>query len=143
MEQDTRKLYQECDSGCKMAVDSIDQLLEYAKSNDLRELLCKYKRKHEEIERKAEMALIHAGQEGKNPGMAAEAFSWMTTKMKLSMDADDKKVAEILMNGCNMGIQSICKIQNQYCDASRECKDLAENLVRTEEELMKELKAYL
>lgn len=143
MEESSKQLLKECDSGCKMAVESMEQLLEYVKSDSLKEILSKYKQKHQEIQDKAEDLLAQQGEEGKEPSLPAEAFSWMTTKIKMSMYDDDRKIAEILMNGCNMGIQSICRVQNKHKDASKESISLAENLVRTEEELQKELKAYL
>ena len=54
-----------------------------------------------------------------------------------------RKTAKILMDGCNMGIQSICGFRNQYAGASRESMDLADRLIRTEEALRDEMKAYL
>lgn len=143
MEEATKQLLKECDSGCKMAVESIKQLLEYVKDDGLKGILEKYKKKHEEIQTKSEEILSSQGEEGKEPSISAEAFSWMSTKIKMSMYDDDRKIAEILMKGCNMGIQSICRVQNKHKDASKESISLAENLVRTEEELQKELKEYL
>ena len=143
MNEDTKQLLKECDSGCKMAVESIEQLLEYVKDHKLKDILNKYKNKHEEIRVKAEEQLKQQGEDGKEPSLSAEAFSWISTKIKMTMYDDDRKLAEILMDGCNMGIRSICRVQNKQKEASKDSVSLAENLVRTEEELQKELKAYL
>ena len=48
-----------------------------------------------------------------------------------------------MMDGCNMGIQSVSEYLNQYPQASQESKSLAKKLVETEEMFMKELKKFL
>ena len=50
--------------------------------------------------------------------MMAAAFSRMSTGMKMLMKDDNRQAAKILMDGCNMGIQSICGFRNQYAGAS-------------------------
>lgn len=56
---------------------------------------------------------------------------------------DNKQAAKIMMNGCNMGIQSITETMHQCKDASNESMSLAKKLVRTEEEFMGEMKKFL
>ena len=63
--------------------------------------------------------------------------------MKMMMKGDDRQAAKIMMDGCNMGIQSICGYQNQYAGASTDSMALADGLVRTEESFRDELKAFL
>jgi len=48
-----------------------------------------------------------------------------------------------MMNGCNMGIQSIAKCQNECRDASREARQIAEGLIHTEEDFMGRMKEFL
>ncbi len=143
MNEHTRKLLQECNSGEKMAINSMNQVLEYVEGEKLRQLINKYKRKHENLERECEKLLAQCGEEGKEPGIMAAAFSNISTTMKLALNERDSKIAEIMLDGCNMGIKSVCKYQNQFTDVSKESKSHAETLVRTEEEFMKELKGYV
>lgn len=140
---DTKKLLQECNSGCKMAISSMDQLVKYVNSSQLKVIIEKYKRRHEDLKEESEKLLETAGADGKEPGVAASAFSWISTEVKLMINEDDKKIAQILMDGCNMGIQSICKIQNACKNASKESISLAERLVKEEEGFAKEVKAFL
>lgn len=143
MEDDTRKLLEECNSGCRMGVNSIEQVSEYVKNEDLNEVIAKYKSKNQKLEQKSSEMLKEYGETGKNPGAAASAFSWITTEMKLMLKDDSSQIAKLLMDGCNMGIQSISEYQNQYKQASKESIGLAKDLVKTEEEFMKELKQFL
>ena len=43
----------------------------------------------------------------KRAGNDASAFSKMTTEMKLMMKDDSSQVAKLVMDGCNMGIQTL------------------------------------
>ena len=73
----------------------------------------------------------------------AQAFSWITTEMKLMIKDDNTQIAKILMDGCNMGIKSLSEQINKYPEASRESRAAAEKIVKCEEKLMGELKKFL
>lgn len=143
MREDSLKLLLECNKGCKMAIGSMDQLLQYVRDEELKKIIIGYKDKHEKLEDESSELLKECGQEEKSPGVMAEAMSWFSTEMKMFMEDDNHQIAKILMDGCNMGIQSVCKYQNQYPEASRESLSLAKRLVHVEEDLMEELKKFL
>lgn len=143
MEEDTRKLLQECNAGCKMAIDSMEQVMEFVKNEELIGLIHDYKDEHLNFERESSELLDKLGKEEKEPKKMASAMSWMTTEMKLMMKNDSSQAAKLMMDGCNMGIQSVCKYQNQYPNASRESKELAERIVKAEENFMKKIQKFL
>lgn len=143
MEEATKKLLEECSSGCRMAVDSMEQVKKYITGDKMENVISDYKEKHKQLGERVDMMLRNGGSEPKEPGMAASAFSWITTEVKMKMNDDDSQISKLMMNGCNMGIQSISGFLNQYNDASQESKALARELVRTEESFMKDLKQFL
>lgn len=143
MDQATKKLLEECSQGCKMAVNSMNQVSKYVTDRKLEQLITEYKEKHEKLDKKTESILKKNQVEVKEPKMTASAYSWVTTEMKLKMNNDSSQVSKLMMDGCNMGIQSIGGFLNQYVGASSESQSLAKELVRTEEEFMKELKQFL
>ena len=140
---DTKKLLQECNSGCKMAIYSMDQVLEYVGDEKLRNLIEKYKYSHQNLEEETGEQLNQAGEEEKELGMMATAFSWLSTETKLIMKNSDNQITKVLMDGCNMGIQTISEAMNKYPEAGKEAKKSAEKLVHLEEDFMKELKTFL
>ena len=73
----------------------------------------------------------------------AKGMSWMKTNMKISMDHSDATIADLLTDGCHMGIKSLHRYMNQYEDASLLSKELCGRLVGIEEALCKELRSYL
>lgn len=143
MEEETRKLLQECNSGCKMAMDSMDQVKEYVTNRELERVIDKSRENHDKLEVESTKLLEELGEDEKEPGKMASAFSWFTTEMKMLMKDDSTQIAKIMMDGCNMGIQSIGENLNKYDRASDESKALAKRLIKEEENFMKDLKAYL
>ena len=53
MDTSTYEILKECNSGCRMAVNSIEQLVVYLKNQELQELFSKYKEDYEKMERES------------------------------------------------------------------------------------------
>lgn len=70
-------------------------------------------------------------------------MSFIKTNVKMGIDESDKTVANLITDGCNMGIKSLNKYLNQYAMADVISKKITEKLIRLEENLRKELSAYL
>ena len=143
IEQDTIKLLRECDAGIKMGVKSIEDVEKYVKSSEMRTLLSKCKDDHQKLENEVEVLLNAYGDEGKNPNPIASGMSWMKTNMKLSIHHTDKTVADLMTDGCNMGIKSLSGYLNQYAAASERSKDIAKKLIAIEADLGESMRAYL
>ena len=143
METHTKKLLEECNSGCKMGINSMKQISDYIKDEKLKDLVNEYIRKHQDLEKETSRLLEQSGEEEKEPGPVATAFSWVTTEMKIMIKDDSGQIAKILTDGSNMGIQSISKAVNQYSHASTDSVALAKRLVKSEENFMRDLKPFL
>ena len=114
IEEDTIKLLRECDAGIKMGVASIDETLQSVKSEDLKKYLEQCKAKHEVLKEEIQVLLEKYHDEGKEPGAMAKGMSWIKTNAKLAMDESDKTVADLMTDGCNMGIKTLNRYLNQY-----------------------------
>lgn len=143
MEDHTIRLLQECSQGCKMGIKSLEQIYDYIKDDKFRRIVDHYKAEHRKVEVEADRLLIQHGQDGKAPEKMAAAMSWLSTEMKMMLKDDDKQAAKLLMDGCNMGVQTICGFMNQYSGASKVSQSLARDLVKMEESFRDEMKAYL
>ncbi len=140
---DTIKLLQECDAGTKMGITSIDEVLEKVQDEKLKKLLQESKAHHEKLEEDIERLLEQHNAEEKEPNLMAKGMSWMKTNMKLGMDESDATVADLLTDGCDMGIKSLFRYLNQYKAADQESTSICKRLIDIEEKLEKELRAYL
>ena len=143
IEQDTIKLLRECDAGVKMGISSIDDVLEHVKKEDFRKKLIKCRDEHEDLQMKILQELEKYQDDGKNPNPIAKGMSWMKTNMKLSMEESDATVAELMTDGCNMGVKSLNRYLNQYKAADEVSKDMAKRLINLEEKLAVDIRGYL
>lgn len=142
-EKDTVKLLRECDAGVKMGVASIDDVLKYVRSDELKRLLDKCKDEHEVLGREIDIYLAECGDDGKSPNPIAKGMSWIKTNVKLGMHEDDKTVADLMTDGCDMGVKSLSRYLNQYEAADERAKDIAKRLIALEETLAKDIRGYL
>ena len=143
VEQDTIKLLRECDAGVKMGVDSIDDVLEYVSDEDFKKLLIRCKDEHLELNSKVQKLLEEYHDDGKDPNPMAKGMSWMKTNMKLVMHESDATIADLMTDGCNMGVKSLHKYLNQYKAADEKSKDIAKKLINLEEKLTVDIRGYL
>ena len=143
IEQDTIKLLRECDAGIKMGVKSIDDVEKYVKSGNMKKLLSDCKSEHKKLENEIEVLLAAYGDDGKKPSPIATGMSWMKTNMKMNMHRSDKTVADLMTDGCNMGVKSLSGYLNQYKAASEKSKDIAKRLIAIEADLGENMRPYL
>ena len=143
IEQDTVKLLRECDAGIKMGIASIDDVLEHVSSDDLRQKLAQCKKEHEELKQQVLQLLEKYRDDGKDPNPIAKGMSWMKTNMKLTMEDSDATVADLMTDGCNMGVKSLNRYLNQYKAADEVSKDITKRLINLEEKLIIDIRQYL
>lgn len=141
--KDTIRLLKECDAGTKMGVASIDEVLEKVVDEKLKSLLQESKAHHKELESEIDRLLAGMGREEKEPSAMAKGMSWMKTNMKLYMDNSDATVADLITDGCDMGVKSLYRYLNQYQAADEKAKKLCHKLIDIEELLRKDLRSYL
>ena len=143
MENDTIRLLRECNAGIKMGVSTLDDVMEHVQSDSLRKLLAKSKETHTRLGNTTHEYLREYQDEGKEPAMMAKVMSKMKTNLKLDDEGPDSTAAELVTDGCNMGIKSIYRYLNQYPAAEGKIKKLAKDVAEAEESLVKDLRAYL
>lgn len=143
IEPDTIKLLRECDAGIKMGVASIDDVMDYTENQQLRNCLSHCKQEHEVLREELQKLLDQYHDDGKNPNPMAKGMSWMKTSMKLVMNESDKTIADLMTDGCNMGVKSLSKYLNQYKAADEQSKDIAKRLILMEENLAVQMRQYL
>ena len=143
IEQDTIKLLRECDAGVKMGISSIDDVLDHVKKEDFRKKLSKCRQEHEDLQIKILQELEKYQDDGKNPNPIAKSMSWMKTNLKLTMEDSDATIAELMTDGCNMGVKSLNRYLNQYKAADEISKDMTKRLINLEEKLAVDIRQYL
>ena len=143
IESDTIKLLRECDAGIKMGVSSLDEVLDYVHDEKLEGALKEYREEHNELQSEILTLLEKYQDDGKEPNPIAKSMSWVKTNAKLVMDESDHTIADLVTDGCNMGVKSLNRYLNQYKAADEKAKNITKKLIRLEEKLTAEVQKFL
>lgn len=143
MEDDTIKLLKECNAGIKMGISSLDEVMDHVCDNELRNLLQQSRQTHVKLGDDTHEYLHKYHDEGKEAPAVAKMMSWVKTNAKLMGEDSDRVVADLVTDGCNMGVKSLYRYLHQYPAADNRTKKLAKDVIEAEETLVKELREYL
>ena len=143
IEQDTIKLLRECDAGIKMGVASIEDVIDDVKNEDFKKMLEKSIGHHQQLQDDIQILLDEYHDDGKEPNPIAKGMSYVKTNLKMAVDPSDSTIADLMTDGCNMGIKSLTKYLNEYEAADKKSKDLAKKVIGLEESLAQDMKEYL
>ena len=143
IEQDTIKLLRECDAGVRMGISSIEDVLDNVRLDEFKKLLIRCREEHETLEDEIQALLDKYHDDGKQPDALAKGMSWMKTNMKLAVKDSDATVADLMTDGCNMGVKSLNKYLNKYKAADEVSKDIAKRLIELEQQLTLDIRCYL
>lgn len=142
MNQDTIKLLRECNAGIKMGESAISKVLPHAKNEELKHTLAVCKNTHASLGDETHAKLLALGAPTKDAHPIAKAMSDVKIYAKM-MNPTDNAVADIITDGCDMGVKSLSKYLNKYKAADEDSKDIAKRLIASEEYLSKKLRSYL
>ena len=143
MSDDTIKLLRECNAGIKMGISSLDDVMEQVQNESLKKILQDSREIHTRLKQETKQYLEKYNEEGKEPAAIAKAMSKIKTELKTLGEDNDCNIADLITDGCNMGIKSLYRYLNQYPAAEYEIKNLARRTIETEEALRAELRTYL
>ena len=136
MDHDTKALLLECGAGVQMAVGAIDDVLGQTRDKKLEQA-------HKALgqQTKALLDAEHIPEKGANA--MARGMSWLKTSTKLAVSPADETVADLITDGCNMGVKSLIRYRNRYPNASETARQIAGQLIDSEQTLCKSMQAYL
>ena len=140
---DTIKLLRECNAGIKMGVSSITDVVDHVRDSDMYKILDKSREEHNKLGSKTRQLLNQYHDAGKDPSPIVKSMSWMKTNIKLTVNDTDATVAELMTDGCNMGVKSLSRYLNQYKAADEQVKDITKKLIKLEEQLSVDMRSYL
>lgn len=143
MNEDTLHLLSECAAGTDMAIRSLEDVLNTDAHGPLQARLRESKQQHEKLAARTRTLLHEQGKAAKSAAPAARAMSWMKTEVMLAAKPGDATTADLISTGCSMGIKSLARYCNQYPTASAEARGIAQELIRLEDQLVKDMRRYL
>lgn len=139
----TINLLKECDAGTKMAVASIDEVLDKVESQKFKGILSECKDKHTHLGNEIHCLLKKHNEQDKEPNPMAKGMSWLKTNMKITLDGSDNTIADLMTEGCNMGTKALNRYLNKYVKANEKSKKICEELIAIEDELAISIRCFL
>ena len=98
---------------------------------------------HEKLDSEIQELLHKYKDDGKEPNPVAKGMSWIKTNMKMAMDDSDETIADLMTDGCNMGVKSLNRYLNEYKAADEVSKDITKRLINLEERLAVDIRSFL
>ncbi len=133
----------ELNKGACMGKDAIHFILDKVKDDDLKEELNRQYSKYKEISDKIKK-LYPEYNEGKPHETSAmnKVMTWYGIEMKTFTDESTSKIAELLLQGINMGIIEGRKLLN-HKQTDPEVEKIAKEYVDMQEDAVEKLKKFL
>lgn len=140
---DTVCLLRECNAGSKMATDSVEQVMKFVETKEMREILEKYDGEHVRLGEEITGRLKEGGEPEKDPAAMAKMGAWIQTEVRMQLDHDEKHIADLLIDGCNMGVKSLNEYRNKYTEAEPGAVELCDRLISLEKHMTEDLYRFL
>ena len=140
---DTIELLRECDAGIQMGISVINEVKDHAANSDFKTKLDDYQREYAQLQNEIQGILHDYHDEGKDPNPLAKGMAWLKTNITMAVKESDATIADLITDGCNMGIKSLNKYLNQYKAADGRSQDFAKRLIELQDRQLKEIRRFL
>ena len=121
---DTIALLKECNSGIRMGIQSLEDVIDRVSAKSMRNILHEAKQEHEKLGDETHSLLLEYHEDGKEPHPVAKMMSAVKTGTRLALEESDQTVANLITDGCDMGIKSLHRYLNQYSEADEKARKL-------------------
>lgn len=140
---DTVSLLKETNAGCKSATNAMELVMPHIENPQLRDLVDGYNTRHARIGEECTRRLHALGAQEKDPHPIAATMARISISVQANVNPREPHLADLLADGCAMGIRSLARYRNQYPAASAESLRLTGELISLEQEFMRDLLVYL
>ena len=134
----------EINKGATMGMDAIHFIIDKIENDDFKKIVDKQYKDYEKISKTINEIYnkYNSEDEPHETGVVNKVMTWYGVEMKTLMDKSDSKIAELLLQGTNMGIIEGRRILNNK-ELDDEVKDIMSKYVTMQEECVEKLKDYL
>ena len=132
----------ELNKGASMGMDAIKFILDKVKDEELHSFLEKQYDEYEDISKKIYKVYPDAKKDPHETSKMNKVMTWYGIEMKTMMDDSTSKIAELLLQGTNMGIIEGRRLLNNK-DIDKDTNQLIEEYVDMQEKAVERLKEFL
>lgn len=126
-----------------MGASSVETLMKKTDGEKIQQELINEKREYDKFRKKAEDVLQKHSITPKPLSKTLEKMSDIGIKMNTAVDSTPSHIADILIQGNNMGIISVTKLQNKHKNANEQLLELAHELNDMQQNNIERLKSFL
>ena len=138
-----RYILNELNKGLKMGMDSISNVSEKVQDDRFKQDLKYQYDEYNKILNEVNNELTHYDDFPKEINPVQKAMGWMGVEINTIIDKSNSKIAEMMIQGTNMGIIEGVKLLNQNPDADEEVKNVLNEFIKFQENTVEQLKKYL
>ena len=133
----------ELNKGCCMGMDAIYFIMDKVEDDSLKEELTRQYSKYQKIHNGiCKLYPEYSDKEPHETNTMNKVMTWYGIEMRTMMDDTTSKLAELLMQGTNMGIIEGRRLLNQK-DTDPEVQEIVEEYVDMQEHAVEKLKQFL
>ena len=145
MENNNLEILDEINKGATMGMDAIADVLDKVSDNDFKEVLNIEYEKYQKISDRVNnlYANYHTDEEIDKTNTMNKMMTWYGIQMKTIADSSTSKLAELLMQGTNMGIIKGRQLINENKEIDHDIENILNDFVVMQEDSVETLKKYL
>ena len=138
-----RYILNELNKGLKMGMDSISNVSEKVQDDRFKQDLKYQYDEYNKILNEVNDELTNSDDFPKELNPMQKAMGWMGVEMNTMTDKSNSKIAELMIQGTNMGIIEGVKLKNQNPDANQATQKILDDFIQFQENTIEKLKKYL
>ena len=142
MDKNVEVLKEVC-KGVKMGMDAISYVSDKVKEPNMRDYLNHEYSMYNNILTKVDDAFANYGEEPNDYKITNKAMLWYGIQMNTLKDNSNSKIAELLIQGTNMGIIEGQRLINNNQNLDKDVNNLLTDFVKFQQESVERLKPYL
>lgn len=137
------EILKEINKGSKYGINGINLTLQKAVDSNFKKVLVEQKSEYENIYNRSKTLLALKDQKSEDLDPLEKAMSWMAIQMSTLTNASNSKLAEILIQGNDLGIIKGQKLLNSPHVKDSTTKNIIKDFITLQQENIEGLKKYL
>lgn len=136
-------ILKEINKNSKTGIDGLNFTLDKVQSDDLRDLLYKERNEYENIYDRTKEILMQKDEDIEDTKTIQKVMSWMGIEFNTLTNKSNSQIAQILIQGNDMGVIKGTKLLNNMEFEDKQIKNILEDFVRLQQKNIENLKKYL
>ena len=139
----TQELLQCVYKNARMGAQAINAILPKTEDVNMRKVLVSYLARYDENASAASEEMVKRGGKAKEPPAPAQAATDLMVQMKANLDRRPTHLAEMLVQGANMGVIETTRMRNSSPDADPAAQQIAGVTNELNQQLIRDMQHFL